>query len=125
MHVVMLICDLRIYLIICFVLDLYVFTCWNLKVLCLLEGNASVLRVINVLNIKSSNKLKLFVCVLAFSDKVLSSLNCCLTSWSRLALNSFYFCFLFPKYSHIQFDFFRKLEAAKHCGWDMPHSLSC
>lgn len=108
MHVVMLICDLRIYLIFCFVLDLYVFTCWNLKVLCLLEGNASVLRVINVLNIKSSNKLKLFVCVLAFSDKVLSSLNCCLTSWSRLALNSFYSCFLFPKYSHIQFDFFRK-----------------
>lgn len=46
------------FIIICFVLNLYVFT---LKGLCLLEGNANVLR-----EIKSSNKLKLFVCVLVF-----------------------------------------------------------
>lgn len=48
--------------------------CFYLKVLCLLEGNANVLRAINVLKIKSSNKLKLFVCILVFSDRVLSSL---------------------------------------------------
>ena len=94
MHVVTLICDLRIYNHL-FCSEL---VCFYLKVLCLLEGNANVLRAINVLKIKSSNKLKLFVCVLVCFRQGL-------TGWARLALNSFY-SFLFPKYSHTQFDFF-------------------